>query len=81
MWHEKILEQESHTVRWFWCEYTKISDIYKESNEVGFRFFKKWLIFGRHEHMSRNYFPKFRTYILSQACPGHEHICREHPTR
>ena len=24
--------------------------------------------FGRHEHMSRNYFPKSQTYILSRTC-------------
>ena len=34
----------------------------------------------RHEHMSRSYTSKSRSYILSRTCADHEPICREHPT-
>ena len=34
----------------------------------------------RHEHMSRSYTSKSRSYRLSRTCAGHEPICREHPT-
>ena len=34
----------------------------------------------RHEHMSRSYTSKSRSYRLSRTCVGHEPICREHPT-
>ena len=33
-----------------------------------------------HEHMSRSYTSKSRSYRLSRTCAGHEPICREHPT-
>ena len=36
--------------------------------------------FDRHEHMSRSYTSKSRSYKLSRTCAGHEPICREHPT-
>ena len=34
----------------------------------------------RHEHMSRSYTSKSRSYRLSRTCAVHEPICHEHPT-
>ena len=35
---------------------------------------------ARHEHMSRSYSSKSRSYRLYRTCACHEYICREHPT-
>ena len=35
---------------------------------------------ARHEHMSRSYSSKSRSYRLYRTCVCHEYICPEHPT-